>query len=536
MRKPSRVRRAARLEAILKATLQLYVLHAIRTAGPEITQHACQHRQEHGSRLLELTILGLAEQQIASVVGLKSPQPAGIGEVEAVEVHVKTFYQLLVDSISSRFRLDLLVQAAERTERFVEELFQIDLSRMLAELPEGGFRTGDHYLLVIRARSIERFFVDLPVFRIFKPDVRSIINCRHGADLGVKRNSTLATAYQKRSASPTDDSNGVALQYPPLIVSRILDCLFWCAIVKKCVTNIRFCVGLVGCALLPTFFGGCASLRHQKIVPECITACREMSRKGVAAMEVGQWDLAQEILTEAVATSPTDIDARRHLAEVLWQTGARRDAVVHMEAAVKLDPRHAPTVVRSGEMLLAMGAENRAMQRAEQAIALDARLAGAWALRGRIFRHQGQSTRALADMQQALRFSPHATDVLLAMAEIQFEMGRLQQSLTTVHHLLDVYAPGEEPQQALWLEGLAYKALGRPDEAVESLYAASLRGAPRAELLYQLALAEQAAGRDTAAVSTVQQALAIDSQHQLSQILLANLQSDSPVNGGVMLR
>ena len=253
-------------------------------------------------------------------------------------------------------------------------------------------------------------------------------------------------------------------------------------------------------------------------------------------MEVGQWDQAREILQEAVSTSPTDVEARRHLAEVLWQTGERRQAVVHMEAAVKLDPRHAPTAVRSGEMLLAIGATDRALQRAEEAFVLDNRLAGAWALRGQVYRQQGETDRALADMQQALRFSPHATDVLLAIAELHYEARQPQRCLTTVHHLLDVYAPGEEPQQALWLEGLAYGSLNRPDEAVESLYAASLRGAPQAELLYQLALAEQAAGRGAAASQTVQQALAVDATHEKSRILMANLSQVETTGEPITLR
>ncbi len=294
---------------------------------------------------------------------------------------------------------------------------------------------------------------------------------------------------------------------------------------------------LAGCALVALAGGGCASLRKQKIVPESIAVCRQMSRDGVAAMELGQWDEAHSLLQEAVATSPTDIDARRHLAEVLWQTGNHRDAVVHMEAAVRLDPRNAPTTVRSGEMLLAVGAVDRAALRAQQAIALDATLAGAWALRGRIFRQRGEAARALADLQQALRYSPHSTDVLLDTAEVQYDMGRPQRSLTTLHHLLDVYAPGEEPQRALWLEGLAYQALDRPYDAIESLYAASLRGAPQADLLYQLALAEQTAGRPTAATNTVRQALSLDTQHQLSRVLLAQLEgSAAPGREGVIRR
>lgn len=295
-------------------------------------------------------------------------------------------------------------------------------------------------------------------------------------------------------------------------------------------------MSLVGCALAALATGGCASMRKEKIVPESIATCRQMSRDGVAAMELGKWEQARSLLQDAVAASPTDLDARRHLAEVLWQTGNRRDAVVHMEAAVRLDPRNAPTVVRSGEMLLAVGAVDRALDRAQEAITLDPTLAGAWALRGRIYRQQGDAPRALADLQQALRFSPHATDVLLATAELQYSMGRPHRSLMTLHQLLDVYAPGQEPQRALWLEGLAYQAVDRPRDAVDSLYAATLRGTPQADLLYQLALSEQAAGQSAAAANTARQALTVDSSHQPSQILLAQLQGVASAEGDGVIR
>lgn len=287
--------------------------------------------------------------------------------------------------------------------------------------------------------------------------------------------------------------------------------------------------------IIALMIGGCASMGKQKTVPESIAACRQMSRDGVTAMELGQWEKARTLLLKAVATSPTDIDARRHLGEVLWQLGEHRDAAVHLEAAVRLDPRHAPTIVRSGEMLLGLGVVDRAFERAEEAIAFDKALASAWALRGRIYRQQGKPDQALADMQQALRYSPRTSDVLLEVAEIQYSLGRPQRSLTTLHHLLDVYAPGEEPQRALWLEGLAYGALQRPRDAVESLYAASLRGPPQADLLYQLARAEQSAGKPAAAANTLRQALALDAGHEASHLLLAQLQ-ESAVPGGDVIR
>jgi len=296
-------------------------------------------------------------------------------------------------------------------------------------------------------------------------------------------------------------------------------------------------IALIGCALIAICASGCASLRKQKLSSESMISCRQMSRDGVAAMEMGHWDKAHELLTDAVRTSPTNIDARRHLAEVLWRQGKRRDAVVQLEAAVRIDPRHAPTVVRSGEMLLGIGSIERAHRRAEEAIALDSSLAGAWALRGRIYRQKGDSVRALADMQQSLRYSPHTTKVLLEVAEIQFSLNRPQRSLTVLHHLLDVYAPGEEPQGVLWLEGLVYGALERPHDAVESLYAASLRGQPKAELFYHLAAAQNSAAQPAAATSSLHQALALDAGHHASQALLAQLQGPlSPGQGNVIRR
>ena len=282
---------------------------------------------------------------------------------------------------------------------------------------------------------------------------------------------------------------------------------------------------------------GCMSLGKRKIVPEELATCRALSHDGVTAMELGQWDRARAVLDEAVTTRPTDADARRHLSEALWQSGSPTKAAAHMEAAVKIDPRHTPTVVRAGEMLLDIGDIDRADERAQQAIALDSTLAGGWALRGRVARQRGSSKRALADLQQALRYSPHQTDVLLQIAEVQYELGRPQRCLSTLHRLLDIYPPGQEPQQALWLEGLAYGAMDRHEDSITSLVAASQRGSAPADLLFQLATAEQAAGHNASAANTVRRVLAIDASHEPGKLLLAQLQGfSSPTQSETILR
>lgn len=288
--------------------------------------------------------------------------------------------------------------------------------------------------------------------------------------------------------------------------------------------------------LLAVAASGCASLKRDKAPLDSVAACRQLSHEGMAALERGQADQARTLLEQAVAASPSDLDARRQLAEALWQTGARQEAAVHIEAAVRLEPRHTATVVRSGEMLLSLGAVNRAQVRAEEAIALDPTLAEAWALRGRVFKHRGEPERALADLQQALRYDGDAIDTLVDAAEIQLQLGRPQRCLTTVQQAIERSPQGPQSRRAYWVSGLAYRAVNRPEDAVASLYAASLGGAPNAVLLYELASAQQAAGRAEEATATVRQALAADGEHAPSRALLAQLAARDATGGEATLR
>ena len=277
-------------------------------------------------------------------------------------------------------------------------------------------------------------------------------------------------------------------------------------------------------------------MRHQKIVPESVATCRQLARDGISAMELGNYSQACKLLEDAVNTSPTDIDARRQLSEALWHMGRQHEAVVHIEAAIRLDPAHVPTLVRSGEMLLSSGNIERAQERAEQAMGMDPTLADVWKLRGRVYHKRHESQRALADLQQALHYAPQDSELLLEVAEIQYQLQRPQQSLMTLHHMLDNCPPGAEPQRALWLEGLAYSKLARPQDAVKSLLAATQCGPGQADLLYALAQAEVATGQTDAAAKSVRQALALDSKHQASRTLLAQLTVVGGTAEGAVLR
>jgi tetratricopeptide (TPR) repeat protein len=284
---------------------------------------------------------------------------------------------------------------------------------------------------------------------------------------------------------------------------------------------VRYPRWLIGLCLLGA--AGCRTVGGGGPVPEAVATCREFSQQGLTAREEGQWAEAERLFAQAVEACPTDVDARRQYAETLWKRGDVIGAARQLEQARKVDPENVALQVRLGEMYLVMRDLDRARRLAERALRGDLRCGDAWALRGRVMRARGDMERALADFHQALRYLPDDPPLLLDLAELYRQRGQPQRALLALDHLANIYPAGEEPQRVLYLLGLAYSALGRHAEAVESLYAASVRGRPTAELLYRLAEAERQAGRPAAARANARQALALDPRHAPSLALYHQL-------------
>jgi len=264
-------------------------------------------------------------------------------------------------------------------------------------------------------------------------------------------------------------------------------------------------------------------LRRRCPNSEDVAAARELSRQGVAAMDTGQWQQAEDLLKKSLADAPHDAATRRSLAEVLWHRDDKQAAMAQMELAMQQDSDNATLRVRAGEMSLMTGARESALSQAERAIRSDPQSADAWALRGRCFKQMNQPDRALADLQHALDFAPNDSEVLLEVATIYRERGEAARSLTTIHRLLDTYSPGIEPQSVLRLEGLTLMDLGRSQQACDVLAAAARRGPPDADGLYYLAQAYSAAGHPEQATEAAQQALALNAAHVPSRQLLTKL-------------
>ena len=268
---------------------------------------------------------------------------------------------------------------------------------------------------------------------------------------------------------------------------------------------------------------GCSLPGRKGPVSSALLSCRQLTQRGLSATERGDWPKAELLLAQAIQACPVDAEARRQYAEVLWRRGAKAEALAQLEEAIRLSTEDPALLVRAAEMKLDLGNVEAAFAGARQALDLDPTDCHAWAARGRVMQKSGQLRQALADYHRALSYDRNNREILLAIAEINRQMNQPQRALITLQTLIDTYPLGEEPQEPLYLAGLAYTALGRHDDAAAHLSRALTRGPVTPEILYRLAEAELSAGRPLKARAALDQALAKEPQHAPSHALLERL-------------
>jgi tetratricopeptide (TPR) repeat protein len=269
-----------------------------------------------------------------------------------------------------------------------------------------------------------------------------------------------------------------------------------------------------------TALPGCQMLSRHGPVSRSMVQSRQLCQQGIAAMERDQWEEAEGLLSEAVEACSENHDSHRHYAEVLWRKGRRAEAMEHLEQARLLAVDDASLMVTIAEKRLALEQVEAARRSAQNALDLDPQLPEAWAARGRVRCRERKLRLALADYHRALGFAPDDSKILIEVAELYAEMGCPQQSLAALHKAANTGPPGSEPQRLLYLEGLAYSALGRYDEAVDSLAAAAAQDNPTPDILFRLGEAELLDGQPARAAAAAQHALFIDPGHQPSLQLL----------------
>ena len=245
---------------------------------------------------------------------------------------------------------------------------------------------------------------------------------------------------------------------------------------------------------------GCRLVHSSGAAPRKLAEARRLSSEGLAA--VGQQDYAgaESLLAEAVKRCPSDAEARRHYAAVLWQRGERAAARAQLEEGLRIAPNDGATLLAGAGMALEMGNLDDAERMADAALRATPRSAEAWKIHGRVALARGRHDEALADFHRGLALAPDDRALLLDAAEIYRHQGLPQRALATLARLADSYGPAATPGLVLGLEGMAQEALGRTDEACESYRAALARGGAPPETAERLAALTAAATSGSAPI------------------------------------
>ncbi|MEK6249037.1 MAG: tetratricopeptide repeat protein [Planctomycetales bacterium] len=259
-------------------------------------------------------------------------------------------------------------------------------------------------------------------------------------------------------------------------------------------------------------------------MPESVAECRVLSQQAIISMDNGRWLEAEDLLSRAVESCPSDPDARRQYGEVLLQRGAANEALVQLEDAIRLTPRDTALVVRTGGVYLSAGRYVEARQRANEAIGLDVESADAWGLRGRIELAEGNRRQALADFHRAIGYRPDDPTLLNDVARLYMQMQQPERALLYLQYLTDTYdVVGEESLELVLLQGRALAELGRYHDAVDYYQMACHRQPDSAERFYQLAKISLRAGRPHKARAAVHHALKLDPGHASARSFVAEL-------------
>lgn len=297
---------------------------------------------------------------------------------------------------------------------------------------------------------------------------------------------------------------------------------------------LRALVQMVTLVLVSLAALGCRSMSGRGPMSRSVATCQQYAQQGRSAVERNEWDKAETLLSQAVQACGNDVESRRHYAETLIHRGAAQEALAQLKEAQRLAPDDGTLIVRAGEIQLASGAVEEARRAAERTLNLEPRCPAAWALHGKVQRASGDLRGALADYQRSLAYAPNDTAVLLEVAEVYRELGQPERALVSLQNLLDHYSPGDEPQQVIYLQGRAFAALGRYNEAIGSYMQANTHGKPTPEILYRLAEAQHLSGHAADARASLVQALTLEPQHPASLALMQRI--DIAVRQGQPLR
>lgn len=215
----------------------------------------------------------------------------------------------------------------------------------------------------------------------------------------------------------------------------------------------------------------------------------------------------------ATAQLPDTAEARHAAGLKYLQAGKLNRAVAEFRQALRLDPRHVPTLLEMADLLSSRGRVFEAYSFLQQAVGQAPDSDRLHALRGRTLFHMKKFREARQEFHKALELNPGLVEPHFALAVIEGEQGRLAEAQEHIETFI-ARAQGPQVQQAQEVRARISLQMKDYQTALEA-YRALLRAEPeQADILMKIAQALFAAGRYAEAAEAYQAVLARDPEEK----------------------
>ena len=249
-----------------------------------------------------------------------------------------------------------------------------------------------------------------------------------------------------------------------------------------------------------------------------------------AFIQTSNWRNSETLWTHALAVSPDNDVAHNNLGYLCGDRGELDKAISHFESAARIrsgkrdahyDLGSAFVQMNLADDLARKGRSDEAMVHYEEAIRLQPNYADAYYNRGSVLFAKGRTDEAIADLEKTLEIQPNDADAHTGLGNALLRKGSLREAIAQYEEALAL-AP-EDPHSRnniAWVLATASDASIRDGgKAVEfAQEAVQLSGGREPRFLRTLAAAYAESGRFSEALAVAQQAVAIATMQEKTDV------------------
>lgn len=281
---------------------------------------------------------------------------------------------------------------------------------------------------------------------------------------------------------------------------------------------------------LATRFNLAHALLQSKRTNDALQLAQALSAENLANVQVhftlglllaseGQFVPARTELEKADALAPDTFEILFNLGQVQLRTNDAARADLVLGRALQLRPDSPDTLYLKAKALTLISRPLDALDLLIKARRIAPDNADVIFLMAQISMSQNYFEDAIPLLESGLRLSPQRTDLIASLGECYFMAGKIDKAIEQFTRLTDI----EHSARAYAFVGLAYRHLGRFDEAKKYFHLGVQIDPRNASCLYNLGFIAERQGDVAQAESFFQQALRIDPDFPEGLLELANL-------------